>query len=76
MEKSPRFSKRKQTIDDTHKLIYGIDRVLLFKPEESVKVIVEKVMVAPDRRLVCLDRKNMKIKGIISITDVIDFIAK
>lgn len=50
--------------------ISGIDRLILYKPEETLKTIVEKLFASPDKRLVNLRRGSLEIIGVISVTNI------
>eukprot|EP01016_Furgasonia_blochmanni_P040785 TRINITY_DN5228_c0_g1_i1.p1 TRINITY_DN5228_c0_g1~~TRINITY_DN5228_c0_g1_i1.p1 ORF type:complete len:299 (+),score=52.73 TRINITY_DN5228_c0_g1_i1:257-1153(+) len=54
------------------KLMYeGADR---YHPEESIRVVAEKIIFAPGNRLVYLDDATRMIKGIITLTDIFHYI--
>ena len=53
--------------------IYGIDRLITYKPEETLKTIIEKIFAAPDKRLICMKKGSHDITGVISITNIFTY---
>ena len=53
-----------------HERISGIDRLIIYKPEESLKTIIEKLFASPDKRLINIKRSTKEIVGVISVTNV------
>jgi hypothetical protein len=56
--------------EQLHDRIFGIDRLILYKPEDTLKTIVEKLFAAPDKRLVNIKRGTREITGVISVTNI------
>jgi len=56
--------------EQLHDKISGIDRLILYKPEDTLKTIVEKLFAAPDKRLVNIRRGTREIIGVISVTNI------
>jgi hypothetical protein len=45
----------------------------LFKPSDSLITVVEKLVMSPGNRLIYIDEETKKIKGIITLIDMLDF---
>jgi len=58
----------------THEKIYGIDRLIQYKPEETLKTIIEKIIASPDKRLICMKRSTREIAGVISVTNIFTYV--
>ena len=54
--------------------IMGIDRVFTYTDEESIKVIIEKLLAAPDKRLIQIDYRTLSVIKCISFTDLLNFV--
>lgn len=60
--------------EQLHEKISGIDRLILYKPEESLKIIVEKLFASPDKRLVNIRSTTREIIGLISVSNVFVYV--
>lgn len=47
-----------------------------FSPNDSLKIIVEKILFASGNRLIYINETNNKICGIITLTDLFNFYLK
>ncbi len=54
--------------------MYGLDRLIRYAPEESLKTIVEKIFAAKDKRLVYIKRYTHEIIGVISISNIFTYV--
>eukprot|EP00826_Nyctotherus_ovalis_P008441 TRINITY_DN12187_c0_g1_i8.p1 TRINITY_DN12187_c0_g1~~TRINITY_DN12187_c0_g1_i8.p1 ORF type:complete len:107 (+),score=14.16 TRINITY_DN12187_c0_g1_i8:49-321(+) len=59
-----------------HDKVSGIDRLMFYKPEESLKTIIEKLFASPDKRLINIKRSTKEILGVISVTDVFVYVMR
>jgi len=57
-----------------HDKISGIDRLMFYKPEETLKTIIEKLFASPDKRLINIKRATREILGVISVSNVFVYI--
>lgn len=60
--------------EQLHEKISGIDRLILYKPEETLKIIVEKIFASPDKRLIRIHRSTREILGVISVTNIFTYV--
>jgi len=57
-----------------HEKVFGIDRLISYKPEETLKTIVEKIFASADKRLINIKRTTREIAGVISVTNIFSYI--
>jgi hypothetical protein len=57
-----------------HDKISGIDRLIFYKPEETLKTIIEKLFASPDKRLINIKRATREIIGVISVSNVFVYV--
>ena len=60
--------------EQLHDKVSGIDRLILYKPEETLKAIVEKIIASPDKRLIYFKRSTREIMGVISVTNIFTYV--
>ncbi len=60
--------------EQPHDKISGLDRLILYKPEESFKTIVEKIFASSDKRLIHIRRTSREIAGVISVTNIFTYV--
>ncbi len=60
--------------DSPPERISGCDRLFLYTPDDSLKHIIEKIVAAPDKRLVQLRKGTKEVVGVLSITDILTYV--
>jgi hypothetical protein len=74
-EKEKSEEKRSEMLEGEMKeRMYGMGRMLTYSPSDSIKLVIEKILASPDKRLIHMKKRN--VEGIISFTDVLHFILK
>ena len=58
----------------TLKGVYGRERLMTYNEEDSLKVVIEKVISSPEHKLVLIEASTQRIRGIITLTDIVRFI--
>lgn len=63
-------------IEELFGKIYGIERVLLYNEDDTLKDVIEKISLVPECKLMYVDMKNgqPQIKNLISLSDIFSYI--
>ena len=78
------FEKQKVTIDkdleieDLFGKVFGIERVLLLKKNDTLKEVIEKITLIPESKLVFVDVEQgfPKVKNMLALSDLFAFLDK
>ena len=67
----------KLTINENpHKEMSRIGRLLPYKPEETLKTIIEKLFASSDKRLINMNAETKEIEGVISVNNIFVYATK
>lgn len=69
-------SEQDLVIEDLFGKIFGIERVLLLKKQDTLRDVIEKITLIPESKLVYIDVEQgyPKMKNMLSLSDVFEYL--
>lgn len=69
-------SDKDLVIEDLFGKIFGIERVLLLKKQDTLRDVIEKITLIPESKLVYIDVEQgyPKMKNMLSLSDVFEYL--